>query len=328
MIISRTPLRITFFGGGTDYPDYFLNNDYGETLGMAINKYTYITLNESPNMRDFKYEISYRIIEKKHKLESIDHLVVRKYLKHYKIFNPIKLHILNDLPAKSGLGSSSSFSVGLIHALMKFKKKRISQLTLAKKAINLEQNLLKENVGCQDQLTCAIGGLVNFKYKSNGNIIQKKLNLTNKKIDRFAKNILILDTGINRIASRVAKHQIKNIKSKLLNDDLKIIKEMVSEGNKYLINLDIQSFGELLLESWMLKRNLSDYISNDKIDYILKKSIEYGAIGGKLLGAGSGGFILLIVKNEQQNYFIKKMNKYNIYKIAPDYEGTVVENIF
>jgi len=296
MIISRTPFRISFLGGGTDYPDWFKENG-GSVLSTTIDKYCYITCRYMPPFFDYKYLLRYYKREEVKRVDEINHPTIRETIKLLNVEKGIELVHYADLPAQSGLGSSSTFTVGFLNALHILQKKMVSKIDLAKKAIYIEQFLIKENVGSQDQCAAAIGGLNNIKFYDNNKIISNKLNITNERKILLQDNLLLFFTGLARSASKTAEEQIKNIKSKKI--DLNEMVKSVDIGIGILENSsNLNDFGYLLHEQWQIKKSLSSLITNSFIDDIYDKGIKSGAKGGKLLGAGAGGFILFYAEKE------------------------------
>ncbi|MCM8786236.1 MAG: kinase [Candidatus Omnitrophica bacterium] len=296
MVITRTPFRISFFGGGTDYPSWYRHNK-GAVLTATIDKYCYISCRYLPPFFEHKHRIVYSIIENVKEIEEIKHPAVRGILKYLNIDFGVEIHHDGDLPARTGLGSSSSFTVGLLNALYALLGKMKSKEQLAKEAIYVEQEILKENVGCQDQIEVAYGGLNKITFLPDDSFVVESVILPPGKKDEFEKHLLLYFTGISRYASEIAKEQIKNIENKKY--ELKILHEMVDEGIKILIgNSELKDFGKLLDEAWRLKRTLSDKVSNPVIDEIYERAKKAGALGGKLLGAGGGGFMLFFAPPE------------------------------
>lgn len=303
MIITKTPYRISFFGGGSDYPDW-LNYHDGQVLSSTIDKHVYISCRFLPNFFDHKFRIVWSKIENVKKIDQIQHKAVRNLLKFYKINKGMEIHYDGDLPAKSGMGSSSSFVVGLMNALNTiYTKPEISSTNLAKKAIFFEQKVMKEVVGCQDQIATSLGGFNKIILKKNKFFVKK---ISNKKnIKKLENNLALIYTGIDRYAHKLASkyaYKLRDTKKKYIKD----ICEHVTEGEKLLSSGNIDEFGKLLNNAWTLKKKLSSSISNKKIDELYDFLIKNGAYGGKLLGAGGGGFLLIYMKNEYQKTFFKK----------------------
>lgn len=296
MVITRTPFRISFFGGGTDYPSWYRYNK-GAVLTTTIDKYCYITCRHLPPFFEHKHRIVYSIIEMVKEIDEIKHPAVRGILKYLNIDFGVEIHHDGDLPARTGLGSSSSFTVGLLNAMYALLGKMKSKEELAKEAIYIEQVVLKENVGCQDQVEVAYGGLNKITFLPDDSFIVEPCILPPGKKEEFEKHLLLYFTGISRYASEIAATQIQNIEKKKF--ELKILHEMVEEGIKILVgNSELKEFGKLLDEAWQFKRSLSDKVSTPFIDELYERAKKAGVIGGKLLGAGGGGFMLFFAPPE------------------------------
>jgi len=311
MIISKTPIRLTLFGGGTDYPIFFEKYG-GETLGFAINKYSYVIIKENSIQNQYKYFLSYKNTEMINKISKIEHPSIRETLKFMKIDQRLEIHYTGDIPAKTGLGSSSSFTVGLLKSLYAFKKKIKSNTSIAKEAIYIEQKMIKENVGCQDQLSTAIGGILNIKYSKN-NFLIRKVRMDKSNTSIFEKSIILFYTGIDRFASKSIEKQLKDTAKNKNIDYLFEMKNHVTEAKKILGNkINIKALGELMNNHWQIKKELSNNVSNNKIDEIYHEAIKHGAYGGKLVGAGAGGFLMFIcnqaVKDKLKSKFYKLQN--------------------
>ncbi len=308
MVISRTPFRISFFGGGTDYPVWYKEN-LGAVLATSIDKYCYITCGNLPPFFDCKHRIVYSKREMVNKISEIVHPTVRETLRFLNIKRGISVQHVADLPARSGMGSSSSFTVGLLNALYALKGKIISKKQLALEAIEIEQNWAKENIGSQDQITAAFGGFNKIEFKPGKNNIEvTPVTLDSKKIRFFQSHLMLFFTGLSRLASEIAIDQIENTPKK--NKELKIMYEMVEQALNILnTKTSFDAFGKLLHESWKLKRSLSKKITNPLIDDIYESGRHAGALGGKILGAGGGGFIIFFVKPELQARVKEKLKK-------------------
>ncbi|MFH2034237.1 MAG: kinase, partial [Candidatus Margulisiibacteriota bacterium] len=284
MIISRTPFRISFFGGGTDYPVWYEENG-GEVLSTTIDKYCYITCRYLPPFFEHKHRLVYSKIEMVKEIEDILHPSARELLKYLEIENGVEIHHDGDLPARSGLGSSSSFTVGLLHALYALKEHMPSKLKLAKEAIHIERNVLKEYVGSQDQVAVAFGGFNRVKFYKDETFEVEPIILPGKRRQELREHLLLFFTGFSRFASEVAKRQIEMTPNR--KSELAKMQAMVPQAIDILSSQsNIQEFGKLLDESWKLKRSLSDKISNPEIDGVYERAKRAGALGGKLLGAG------------------------------------------
>jgi len=308
LIITRTPFRMSFFGGGTDYPAWFTENG-GKVLATTIDKYCYISVRELPPFFEHKTRIVYSKIESVNNVEEIVHPAVKATLDYQSCHKGLEIHHDGDLPAKSGLGSSSSFTVGLIHALRALEGKISSKELLAKDAIHIEQNIISENVGSQDQISAAYGGFNKIQFHQNGTFDVEQVILPPNRLEELSSHLMMFFTGFTRFASEIAGSQIQNIKNK--SKELNIMGDMVDQAVDILQDeqIPLTEFGQLLDKSWNYKRSLSDLITTSEIDLIYAKAKKGGAIGGKILGAGGGGFILLFVSPDKQESVYKALNE-------------------
>jgi D-glycero-alpha-D-manno-heptose-7-phosphate kinase len=309
MIITQTPFRISFFGGGTDYPIYFKNHG-GAVLSTSIDKYCYLTARYLPPFFDYKIKLTYSKVECINDVNEIEHPSIKACMKYTNINNLSIIHDA-DLPARSGLGSSSSFTVGLLNAIHGLKGEFIDAISLGKEAIHVEQDLIGENVGVQDQMAAAHGGF-NIMEFSYDDVLVRPLAVSSERKQLLNDYLFLVYTGIPRFASRIAAEQIKATPQKI--SELNEIHQMVYEGEKILSSCrDITDFGRLLNEAWKMKRTLTNKISNDIIDKIYDIAIKNGAIGGKLIGAGGGGYVLLFAPPEKHKRIIEKLNLITVY---------------
>ncbi|MBF0531542.1 MAG: kinase [Candidatus Omnitrophica bacterium] len=307
MIISRTPFRISFFGGGTDYPQWYGEHP-GAVLATTIDKYCYITCRYLPPFFEHKSRIIYSQMEHVKKLDEIDHPAVREVLRYLQMRKGVEIHHDGDLPARTGLGSSSSFTVGLLHAVYALKGVMPTKERLAREAIHIEQNMCKENVGCQDQTLAALGGFNLIEFGGKHHLQARRVTITQERLEDLQNHLMLFFTGFSRMASQIAAHQIQNIPSR--REELKTMHSLVFEALKVVNGRgSLASFGKLLNESWQLKRKLSDKVSTPEIDAIYEAARKAGATGGKLLGAGGGGFILFFAPLQQQEAVRKKLRK-------------------
>jgi D-glycero-alpha-D-manno-heptose-7-phosphate kinase len=299
MIITRTPFRVSFFGGGTDYPAWYEENG-GSVLSTTINKYCYICCRYLPPFFDYKYRIRYTFREEAGDISEIKHPAVRKCLEFLGIEQGIEMVHTSDLPAQSGIGSSSSFTVGFLNSLYALTGQMVSKRKLALDAIHVEHDLIKENVGSQDQVAAAFGGFNKIMFGGEERIVVQPITVSQEKLDLLQDHLMLFFTGLSRNASDVAKDQIENMSSR--KDELKAMGGMVDDGISILNGRAdaLDSFGRLLGEAWKVKRKLSRVITNSAIDDIYNTAIRAGALGGKLLGAGSGGFIIFYVHPENR----------------------------
>ncbi len=308
MLITKTPYRISFFGGGTDYPVWYQKHG-GAFLSTTIDKYVYLTVRQLPSFSDSNYRIVWSKVETVNKIKNIQHNVVREMLNNFNFKTGMEVHYQGDLPARSGMGSSSSFVVGLMNSFLNIKKKRVSTKDLAKKSIYFEQKTLKEVVGMQDQISATYGGFNKVDIDRDGNYKIKKIKIDNK-IKEFNKNLVLIFTGINRTANEIAGQYVSNLKNK--EYEMKEISSQVKEGERLLLKNKFNDFGRLLHEGWKLKKSLGKVITNQKIDDLYEFSLKHGALGGKILGAGGGGFMLLYLPKNKIINFKKKLKNTTI----------------
>jgi len=308
MIITRTPLRISFFGGGTDYPLWYKENG-GAVLSTTINKYCYINCRYLPPFFNHKYRIRYVEREETQDIHEIKHPSVRECLKFMDIDHGIEMVHTSDIPARSGVGSSSAFTVGFLHALNALKGKMITKRQLARDAINVEHNLIKESVGAQDQVAVAFGGLNKIEFGGDDGFYVHPITIPREKIELLQSHLMLFFTGLSRNASDIAEEQIK--KTPALKSQLQGMQGMVDKAVDILNSdsCDIRDFGRLLHESWQIKRSLTHMISTNEIDEIYETACRAGALGGKLLGAGGGGFILVFAEPHLQPKVKEKLSK-------------------
>ena len=299
MIISRTPYRISFFGGGTDYPSWYQVHG-GAVLAATIDKYCYLTCRYLPPFFEHRSRVVYSKIESCHSNGEIAHPSVREVLRYLGIGRGVEIHHDGDLPARSGMGSSSAFTVGLLNAAYALLGQMPSSRQLALESIHVEQNLLKETVGSQDQVMAAYGGLRHVHFLPNGEISARPLTLSTSRLAELNDHLMLFYTGIIRTASDVAKSYVDDIHSK--RRQMLFMKSLVDESIAILNSgRDLREFGRLLHEAWQAKRSLSATVSNPQVDELYSAAQTGGAIGGKLTGAGGGGFLLLFVPPECQS---------------------------
>lgn len=293
MIISRTPYRISFFGGGTDYPAWYLRHG-GSVLATTIDKYCYLNCRYLPPFFEHRYRIVYSQIESCQTIDEISHPSVRAILRYLNIERGIEIHHDGDLPARSGMGSSSSFTVGLLHALYALQGLMLPKDRLARESIHIEQQVLKETVGSQDQVMTAFGGLRHISFFENGEFAVRPIIVAPERLQELNAHLMLFYTGIRRTASTVAESYVGELNGR--KRQLRVMKDLVEEALSILNGgQELVGFGELLHEVWQAKRELSPRISNSMVDEIYEQAISAGAIGGKLAGAGGGGFMLLFV---------------------------------
>jgi D-glycero-alpha-D-manno-heptose-7-phosphate kinase len=298
MIISRTPFRISLFGGGTDYPVWCREHG-GAVLATTINKYCYLTCRWLPPFFDYASRIVWSMIELVSDASEIKHPAVREILQFLNVTHGIELHHNGDLPARTGLGSSSSFTVGLLHALYGLRGTMPGKMQLALDAIHVEQERLKEHVGSQDQIITAFGGLNRIDFLRDGTFRVSPVILNEDRLALLQDHLMLFFTGFSRTASEIAAAQIRVTTQKV--QELGRMQEMVDEAIEILQGPDdLTAIGQLLDEGWQLKRRLTEKVSTPQIDAMYETALRAGAIGGKLLGAGGGGFLLLFVRPQEQ----------------------------
>lgn len=306
MIISRTPYRISFFGGGSDFPEHF--REYGScVLACAINKYCFLNDRKLPPFFEHKYRAVYSRIENIRSVEEIQHPSIRAVLQYFHLPEGISVIHDGDIPARSGIGSSSAFTVGLLNSMFTLTGCHASKRLLAETAIHIEQNLIRETVGCQDQISCAYGGLNLIEFHRNGSFRVLPLDLEQPRLDELKSSLLLIYTGISRISSEVAAEQKSRIRNNagMLNE----LSEMARRADELLrSDRELSEFGLLLHEAWKIKRGLSTKISSEYLDGVYEKARSAGAVGGKLLGAGAGGFMLFFVPPDRRSRVLEALD--------------------
>ena len=327
MIISKTPYRISFFGGGSDYPEWYLKNG-GEVISSTISKYIYISCRDLPPFFKHRYRIVYSKIENVKDLKNISHQAVREALrlfsKRIRFNSGFEIHYDGDLPAKSGMGSSSAFVVGLLNLLNNFfLKKNLSKKDLTLESLFLEQQILKEIVGSQDQTIASYGGFNSIKFLQGGNIKVAPIIKNSNILEDFGSRFFLVFTGVKRTASHIAKTYVKKLDNIKKSSILEILQH-VEIAKKLLKNNNFDDFGLLLNETWKIKKALSSSITSYDVNFIYDKGIKNGAIGGKLLGAGGGGFFLFYVPKANQKIFIKNMKNFILLPVKFEKNGSQI----
>jgi D-glycero-alpha-D-manno-heptose-7-phosphate kinase len=306
MIICRTPYRVSFFGGGTDYPAWYRTHG-GEVLAATIDKYCYLTCRHLPPFFDHRIRLVYRRIELCKTVDEIRHPAVRAVLKYLNIDRGVELHYDGDLPARSGMGSSSAFTVGLLHVLHALRGEMPTKGQLARESIYVEQEILGETVGSQDQVMAAYGGFRHVRFLPDGEFSVTPVVLPRERLSELKSHLMLFYTGIARTASDVARTYVTDIEAR--RRQLRIMKDLVGETIGILTSgKDIEQFGHLLHEAWELKHSLSEQVSPPAVDAIYSKALAAGAVGGKLTGAGGGGFLLLFVPPDKQANVIQALD--------------------
>ncbi len=322
MIISRTPFRISFFGGGTDYPGWYQKHG-GAVLAASIDKYCYLACRYLPPFFAHRFRVVYSKIELCQTVDEIKHPAVREVLRYLNIDRGIEIHHVGDLPARSGMGSSSAFTVGLLQAMHALKGEMTSKHQLAMEGIHVEQQRIREMVGSQDQVLAAYGGLNHVIFHQNGEISVRPITLAPERVQLFNAHLMLIYTGIERTASTIADSYVPNIDQK--RRALRTVERLLDEALSILSgNGDMSGIGELMHESWMAKRSLSAQVSNARIDELYAKARDAGAIGGKITGAGGGGFLLLFVPPDRQDDVRAALSDHISVPFKFEYSGSQV----
>ena len=301
MIITKTPYRISFFGGGTDFPLWFREHG-GRVLSTSIDKYCYITCRRKPAFFPHKHRFVYSEIEDVNEVDAIRHPAIKGVLKWMNLQDGLEIHHDGDLPARSGLASSSAFTVGLLQAMHRLQNTTIAAEILAKEAIHVEQQVIGEVVGCQDQIAVAYGGLNRIEFHPDETFTVTPIEAPAERIASLQNHLLLFFTGFSRFAAEIESSKLVNFSQKTLA--LKRLMQMAVEAEQLLLDesKDLHQFGWMLQEAWENKKSLSAQVSTSAIDAIYNRAIAAGALGGKILGAGGGGFILFFVPpNKQEN---------------------------
>jgi D-glycero-alpha-D-manno-heptose-7-phosphate kinase len=308
MIITRTPMRISFFGGGTDYPVWYREFG-GAVLSTAIDKSCYITCRRLPPFFEYHSRVSYSKVENVNDNGAIEHPSIRGCLQFLGVDEGVEIHHVADLPARTGLGTSSAFTVGLLLGLYGLKNQMRSKHELAADAIHVEQEILREAVGSQDQISAAYGGFNRINFNVDGSFEVKQVIASPEKLEYLQQHCVLFFTGFSRIASEIAKEQIKMTPHK--KRELEMMFQMVNEAEAIITDphRSLEEFGHLMHESWQLKRTLTGNITNRSLDEIYEAGCSAGALGGKLLGAGGGGFMLFFVPPERRQSVRMRLKK-------------------
>lgn len=326
MIVSRTPLRVSFFGGGTDYPEYF-SRGRGAVVGMAIDKYVYISALRLTATLDYRYKLSYSKVEMVTELDQIQHPVVREVIRHHALVDSLDMSIMADLPARSGLGSSSSFTVGFLNLVAALQRRQMTKLDLARQAVFVERDLLRENVGVQDQFHAAFGGLNRFDFRGTRTRITP-VQMTAPCQAALTSSLFLLYTGMTRFASDTLDEQMSKTKSGAADRDLSHLLTLTDQAVDVLEGEDpevmLRDFGAMLHEGWETKKRLSSKVSSPEIDALYDAARAAGSLGGKLCGAGAGGFLLMLVPPSRQAAFLAALPGVNITPIGLDTLGSTI----
>jgi D-glycero-alpha-D-manno-heptose-7-phosphate kinase len=320
MIIIRTPFRISFAGGGTDLKAYYAT-EVGKVISTSIDKYIYVVIKRQIGIVEHKYRINWSKVEFKDSIDEIEHPIVREALRLFGIDFPIEITTFTDIPGQTGLGSSSAFAVGLVHALHALKGEMVTKNSIATTAAHIEVDILGRSMGKQDHYASAYGNLNTFTFNKDGTVEVEPVLYRQEIKDAIEDNLHLFYLKSKRDASKVLEVQEQNT-LKIFNNltELKALVNPLSEI--FSSGLDINKFGTLLHQGWMIKKSLTDLISSSKIDSYYQKAIDSGAIGGKLLGAGGGGFLLLYIEKKNQKSVIKALSSLYHLNVRFDQGGT------
>ncbi|QTS84148.1 GHMP family kinase ATP-binding protein [Coxiella endosymbiont of Amblyomma nuttalli] len=323
MIISRTPFRISFFGGGTDFPEWYEKNG-GSVISASIDRYCYISCRHLPPFFEHKHRVVYSIIENTKSYHDIQHPSVKAVLSRLKQEEGVEIHYNADLPARSGLGSSSSFTVGLLHALLALRGQRIEPKQLSQEAIHIEREIIQEAVGCQDQIAAAYGGFNNIIFQKDYDHKVTPIIVDKERLNALQDNLMLYFTGFSHYATEIESSKVKNFSTK--KNLLRTIYAMVGEATSIISNpqTSLDEFGKLLDEAWQCKKELSDKVSLPEIDHMYETAKKAGAKGGKILGAGGGGFLLLYADSKAQIRIREELKHYIHVTFRFEHEGSQI----
>lgn len=326
MIITRTPFRVSFFGGGTDFKTFYSKKD-GEVLSAGIDKYLYVVVKKKLGIVEHKYRINWSNVEFTNQINKIKNPIARECLRYFNIDYPIEITTFADISANTGLGSSSAFAVGLVNALFALEGKFVSKYEIASTAAKIEVEILKRRIGKQDHFACAYGNLNNLVFKKNEKVIINPIVASSKTLKKLETNLMMFYTSQQRNSESVLKKQ-SNINQHQFENLIKL-RELVKISKKIILkkNFDIKEFGNLVHQNWKLKKKINRFTTNKSIDRHYNIGIKAGAYGGKILGAGNGGFLLFICSKYNQNKVKKKLKRLKEINIKFDYSGTRITYI-
>jgi D-glycero-alpha-D-manno-heptose-7-phosphate kinase len=323
MLITQTPFRVSFFGGGTDYPEYFETYG-GAVLGTAIDKFAYFSMTKFPSaLFDYNIRIAYSRIECVNEIDEIQHVPFRECLKASGLTRDVEIDYSAEMPSFSGLGSSSTFTVGLLNTLDAYKYQHVPPIELAYRAIEMERGVIGDSVGCQDQVFAAVGGFNVVEFKTTRDIVVSRVVMNPERMAEFESSLVLVFTGVYRQAKNLAKKQISNVHLNV--ERLVRMRRMVDRGYDILTGGGLlEEFGLLLDQMWQEKKSLDADIATGGINVLYEKGIAAGALGGKLLGAGGGGFILFYVPQDRRQGFEEKMSCHEIIPIRINAPGSML----
>ena len=322
MIISKTPFRISLAGGGTDLPSYYKIHN-GAVINFSIDKYIYVVVKRQLGVVEYKYRINWSTVEFCNSINEINHPIVKKTLQYFNIDFPIQISTFSDVPAYTGLGSSSSFAVGLVYCISKLLNKNYSKNKIASLAFDIESSIKNRIVGKQDHYCASFGGIKRFDFLKNEKVKVKEISTSKYFRNKLEDNLLLFYTKKKRKSESILNEQSKNIKNKI--KFLDEMKNQVYDLEKFISYKSFDDIGRLLNKGWSLKKKMNKSMSNSVIDQFYKSSLKKGAIGGKILGAGNGGFMLIYINKRNKDNFLKKINnKFELIKFKIDTNGTEI----
>jgi len=329
MIISKTPLRISFAGGGTDLRSYYKHNKYGAILSTSIDSYIFVSVKKQTSLFQEKYRLNYSETELVDDLNDIKNPIIRECIKYLEIDDQLYISTIADAPASTGLGSSSTFCVGLLNSLYKFKREVVSTGRLAEEAAHIECDILKRPIGKQDHYAAAYGGINYIRFYDDETVTVRPLNMVSKNLKKLSDSIAMFWTGLTRPSESILKEQNDNNKSN--EDVLKKMKDQALELSNVLTKpeINIENIGVLLNQGWEYKKTLASKVSNPTIDRWYTKALKHGALGGKISGAGGGGFLSLIAEPNRRSELSNELEKLGLkeYRFGMDSGGTIVTEI-
>jgi len=329
LIISKTPLRISFAGGGTDLRSFYKYNKYGAVLSTSIDSYIYVSVKKQPSLFLEKYRLNYSETELVNDVDDIKNPIIRECIKFLEIDDQLYISTIADAPASTGLGSSSTFCVGLLNALYKFKKEEVNVGRLAEEAVYIECDVLKRPMGKQDHYAAAYGGFNYIRFYDDETVTVRPLNINSINMKKLSNSIAMFWTGLTRPSEFVLKEQDR--KNKINENALRKLKDQAKELSRILTQseLKIENIADLLNQGWEYKKTLASKISNKTIDDWYAKALEHGALGGKISGAGGGGFLTLIADPSKHDHLISEMRNQGLikYNFGLDSGGTIVTEI-
>ncbi len=321
MIITKTPFRISLAGGGTDFKSFYKNRD-GKVLSFTIDKFIYVMVKRQLGIVDYKYKITWSRVEFCNKINEIEHPIVRETLKYFKINYPIEISTYADVPSNTGLGSSSSFAVGLVNAISALQNIKLSKHRIAEIASKIEVDILKRPMGRQDHYASCFGGINKITFKKS-KILVKPLIKSEKFLEIVKNNFFLFYTNMRRDSSDVLKKQL-NINKKQevvlckMRDQVDQIESLIEKKK------DLSEIGNILDQGWSLKRSISSKISNSKIEKYYNLAIKNGSLGGKLCGAGGGGFLLIFIPKNKKKKILNVLNNLFRLNFNLEFKGTQI----